>query len=138
MPRVILHAGQTLDDHRDAGQGPELGTEAGRPRPLPQGRLDCGQLALIQPRLAASAAGGFQTRPAPGPPRPIPPHDALATDAEDARDESLRVLAGGKQARRPLSTTFQPMEITSGGNMSGHASMICPRDAIVTILCETQ
>ncbi len=138
MPRVILHAGQALDDHRHAGQGPEIGTEAGRPRPLPQCRFHPGQLALIQPRLAARAASGSQARPAPGPPGPIPPHDALATDAEDARDGSLRVLASGKQARRLLSTTFQSTEIASGGNMSGHASMICWQDTIVTILCETQ
>src|SRR5439155_13937646 len=51
MPRVILHAGQLLDDPSDPGQRPEFRAEAMRARALAQGGFDAAQLVLGQPRL---------------------------------------------------------------------------------------
>ena len=44
MPGVILHAGQLLDDPRDARQRPQVCAEPLRPRSFAQGRFDAAHL----------------------------------------------------------------------------------------------
>ena len=124
MPGVILHAGQLLDQTRDPRQGPEVRGEAMRPRALAQGRVDAGQLLRRQPRLAPRPPRGPQRRAASLAPRPVPPHDALATGAEASGDGGLRLLARGKEPRSPLPTKFQSMEIPPWCHMSTHTSII--------------
>ncbi len=139
MARVILHSGDALDHQRDAGQGPERGTETMRAGPLAQCRVDTGQLLRRQSRLAPRSAGGAQRLAATRAPRLIPPHHALAADSQAPRDRALRLATGGEQPRGLLPTNFQPMEIPSWRNMSGHASIVqCARLSIVTVLRETQ
>jgi len=121
MPRVILHAGQLLDDPRDSGQRPEVRAEAMRARALAQGRFDADHLLRSQSRFAPGATGGPQ-RPAPAlTPRAIPSHDALAADLQAPCDCPARLSTHGKQPRGLLATNFQSTEIPSGCNMSGHA-----------------
>ncbi len=139
MARVILHAGHALDHSGDARQGPETGPEPMRAGALAQGRVDAGQLLRREAWLAPRAAGGAQRLAAARPPRPIPPHHALAADSQTPRDRALRLATGGEQPRGLLPTNFQPVEISSWGNMSGHASIVrCARLSIVTILREIQ
>ena len=124
MAGMILHAGQVLDESRDARQGPETRAKAVCPRALPQGRVDRGHVLGPQSRLAPGSTGGAQ-RGAPAlAPRLIPPHDALATDAQPSGDRALRLLAGGEEPRGVLPTNFQSVEIPSRGNVSAHASIV--------------
>ena len=138
MPRMILHAGQLLDDPSDSGQRPEVRAEAVRPRALAQGRFDASHLLLSQPWLASGAAGGPQRR-APAPvPRAIPSHDALAADIQAPCDGALRLSTRSKQPRGLLPTDLQSLEIPSWCNMSGHAPIVRWKGANVTVLCEIQ
>ena len=138
MPRVILHAGQLLDDPSDSGQRPEVRAEAVRPRALAQGRFDAGHLGRRHPRLASGPAGGPQRRAPALAPRAIPAHDALAADCQPSGDCTLRLSTRGKQPRGLLPTNFQSVEIPSWCNMSGHASIVRWKAACVTVLCEAQ
>ena len=139
MARVILHARHALDHQGDARQGPETGTEPMRAGALSQGRVDAGQLCRRQSWLAPRSAGGAQRLAAAGTPRLIPAHHALAADSQTPRDRGLRLATRREQPRGLLPTNFQPVEIPSWGNMSGHASIVrCGRLLIVTILRETQ
>jgi hypothetical protein len=138
MPRVILHAGQPLDDVSDPGEGPEAGAKPVRPRSLAQGGFDAIHLGRRQPGLAAGAAGRPQGR-APAPtPRAVPPHDALAADPLQPGDRALRLSTRGKQTRGPVATNFQPMEIPSWRMMGTHAPIIRSEPGNVTLLCEIQ
>ncbi len=121
MPRVILHAGQLLDDASDPGQRPEVRAEAMRVRALAQGGLDADHLLPRQPRLPAGAAGGPQRPASALAPRAIPAHDALAADPQHPGDGPLRVPTRGKQACGLLATNFESVEIPSWCSMSGHA-----------------
>jgi len=107
VPGVVADPRHALDDHRDARQRPEVGREAGGDRPAPQGGLDRGQLARRQPRFAPGPAGGLQAGSAARTPRVIPPHDALATDLEQPRDRTLRLLPAGEEARCVLPPKLQ-------------------------------
>ena len=139
MPRVILHAGQLLDEPSDAGQRPEARAEAMRARALSQGGFDAAHLLRSQSRLAPGAAGGPQRRAPALAPRAIPPHDALATDADPSRDGPVPLSPGGQQPRDLLAPNFQSVEISSGRNMTGHAFHPTMKDrALVTVLCESQ
>ena len=139
MARVILHAGHALDHQGDAGQGPETSTEAMRAGALAQCHVNAGQLPRSQSRLAPRSAGGAQRLTAASAPRPIPPHHALATDSQPPRDRALRLATRREQPRGLLPTNFQPVEIPSWRNMSGHAPIVrCGRLSIVTVLRETQ
>ena len=124
MPGVILHAGQVLDESRDARQRPEIRAEAVRPRALPQGRFDLGHLLGTQSRLAPGPTDGAQRRASALAPRLIPPHDALATDAQPSGDGALRLLASGEEPRGVLPTNFQSVEIPPWGNVCAHASIV--------------
>ncbi len=139
MPRVILHAGQSLDDVSDPGQRPEVRSEAMRARALTQGRLDADHLLPRQPGLPSGAAGRPQRRAPALAPRAIPSHDALAADTQEPSDGSLRFPTRGKQPRGLLATNFQPVEIPSGCSMVGHAFHLTMEGcAAVTLLCEIQ
>ena len=138
MPRVILHAGQLLDDPSDPGQRPQVRAEAVRPRALAQGRFDASHLLRSQPWLASGAAGGPQRRAPALAPRARPSHDALAADSQASGDCPVRLSTRGKQPRGLVPTNFQSVEIPSWCNMSGHAPIVRWEGAIVTILCETQ
>lgn len=121
MPRVILHAGQALDEPSDSGQRPQVRAEAMRARALAESCFNAPHLLRSQPRLASGAAGGPQRR-APAPvPRAIPSHDALAAGTQAAGDCPVRLSTRGKQPRGLLATNFQSVEIPSGCNMSSHA-----------------
>jgi hypothetical protein len=120
MPGVILHAGDPLDDPRDARQRPEVRAEAMRARALAQSRFDLAQLCRPQPRLAAGAAGGPQRGAPPRAPRAIPSQDALAADPQPSSNSTLRLARGSKQPRGLVSTYFQSMEIPSWRRMSRH------------------
>ena len=124
MSGVILHAGQVLDEARDAGQRPQIRAKAVRPRALPQGRFDLGHLLGTQSRFAPGPPSGAQRRAPALTPRLIPPHDALATDAQPPGDGAPRFLAGGEEPRGVLPTNFQSVEIPSWGNVSAHASIV--------------
>ena len=139
MAGVILHTGHALDHQGDARQGPETGTEPMRAGALAQGRVDAGQLRRRQSWLTPRAAGGEQRLAAARAPGPIPPHHALAADAQAPRDRALRLTARCEQPRGLLPTNFQAVEIPSWGHMSGHASIVRRRRlSLVTILCEIQ
>ena len=139
MPGVILHAGQVLDESRDARQRPQIRAKAVRPRALPQGRFDLGHLLGTQSRLAPGPPGGAQRRAPALAPRLIPPHDALTTDAQPSGDGALRLLAGGEEPRGVLPTNFQSVEIPSWCNVSAHTSIVRSEAArVVTVLYETQ
>ncbi len=138
MARVILHAGQVLNEVRHPRQGPELRAEAVRPWPLAQGRFDAAQLLGRQAGLAPGPPRGA-LRLAPAlPPRPVPPQDTLATDAQPAGDGGLRLLGRGEEPCGQLPTPFQSLEIPSWCNMCAHAPIIRHSCIVVTILCETQ
>jgi hypothetical protein len=137
---MIPDAGQALDQHRHAGQGPEGRAEAMGARALAQGEFDVAQLLRSQPGLAAGTPRAPQRGAAAGAPGVIPPHDALPADAESPGNRTLRLPACGKQPRRLMPTNFQSVEIPSRRNVSGgHASMV-RRQGLnnVTILYETQ
>lgn len=139
MARVIRHAGHALDHQGDAGQGPEPGAEAMRTGTLAQCRVDAGHLLRRQSRFAPRSPGGAQRLAAARAPRPMPPHHALAADPQAPRDRALRLATRGEQPRGLLPTNFQPVEIPSWGNMSGHASILrCGRLSDVTVLREAQ
>ncbi len=138
MRRVILHPGETLDDHRHAGQRPEIRREAERAGPLAQGGIDVRQPAALEFGLAPRAPGATQRRPSALAPRAKPPHDTLATNAEPARDRALRVLAGGEQPGRHLPTYFHPMEISSQRHVSEHTAWYRTTKVDVTLLCKDQ
>jgi len=138
MPGVISHAGQVLDEARDARQRPQIRAKAVRPRALAQGRFDRGQLLGTQSRLAPGAPRGAQRRASALTPRLIPAHDALPTDAQPPGNGALRLLAGGEEPCGVLPTHFQSMEIPSWGNVRAHASIVRREAADVTVLCETQ
>jgi len=135
---MIADPRHALDDHRHARQRPEVGREAGGDRPAPQRRLDGGQLARRQPRFAPGPAGGLQAGSATCTPRVIPPHDALATDVEQPRDRTLRLLAVGEEARGVLPPKLQGSEVASRRTRGRHAAMVHARHGNVTVLCETQ
>lgn len=124
MPRVILHAGQALDEPRDSGQRPQARPKAMRPWALAQRRFDLDHLLRRDPRLAAGAPGGSQRRAPTSLPRAKPAHDALAADTEAAGDGPVRLSACGKQPRGLVATTFQSVKIPSGCKMSSHAPII--------------
>ena len=139
MPRVILHAGQLLDNPRDARQRPQVGSEPLCARAFAQGRFDAAHLFRSQPRLAAGTARGAQRRASTLAPRAIPAHDALAADAQTTRNRPVRLSPRGKQPRGLLATNFQSVEISSWRNMSGHAfHPTIGRRTCVTVLCEIQ
>jgi hypothetical protein len=138
MAGVIADSRHALDDHGDARQRPEVGREARGDGPAPQGGLDRGQLARRQPRLAPGPSGRLQSGPPAGAPCVIPAHDALATDLEQPRDRALCLLAPGEEARRVLPPKLQGLEVPSRPTMGSHGSMVCGRQANVTLLCETQ
>jgi len=121
MSGVILHAGQALDEARDARQGPEIRAEAVRTRALAQGRFDAGHLLGNQSRLAPGPARGSQRRAPPFAPRAIPSHDALAAHPQAPGDGPLRLATRGKRPRGLATTNFQSVEISAWCNMSGHA-----------------
>ena len=133
MPGVILDAGQLLDEARDAGQRPEIRAKAVRPGALPQGRFDLGHLLGTQSRLAPGPPCGAQRRASTLAPRLIPPHDALATDAQPSGDGAVRLLADGEEPRGVSSTNFQSMEIPSWGSVCAHASIVRREAACVSL-----
>lgn len=138
MPRVILHASQTLDEPCNAGQRPQARPKPLRPWALAQCRVDLGQLLRRHPRLAAGTPGGAQ-RPAPASlPCAIPAQDTLATDTQAARDGPLCLSACGKQSRGLVATNFQSMKIASRGRMRSHAQSYTNGPRLVTVLCEIQ
>jgi hypothetical protein len=139
MPRMILHAGQLLDDAGDSGQRPQVCAEAMRAWALAQGGFDPDHLLLRQPGLPSGAAGGPQRRAPTLAPRAIPAHDALAADTQEPGDGPLRFSPRGKQPRGLLATNFQSVKIPSWCSMSGHAFHLTMEGrASVTVLCEIQ
>ncbi len=139
MARVILHAGQLLDDARDPRQRPEVRAEAMRPRALAQGGLDTPQFLPRQPGLAAGAAGGSQRRAPTLAPGAIPAHDALAADSQEPGNSPLRFPTCRKQPCGLLATNFQSVEIPSRGSRSIHASHLTMEGRVsVTVLYEIQ
>jgi hypothetical protein len=106
---------------------------------LAQGVFDVRHLRWRQSRLATGAPGRPQRRPPAAPPRAIPAHDALATDAQPPGDGALPLSARRKPPRGLLPTYFQSEEIPSWCNMGGHAfHRTTGRRSDVTILCEIQ
>ena len=138
MSRVILYAGQPLDDARDPWQRPQVRAEAMRAGALAQRRFNTDHLLRSQPGLAASATRGPQRRTSARAPRAIPSHDALAADAQAPSDGPLRLSTRGEQPCGLMATNFQSVEIPSWRNVSGHAPSYDGKAAFVTVLCETQ
>ena len=138
MPRVILHAGQLLDDVSDPRQRPEVRAESMGARALTQGGLDADHLLLRQPGLPSSAAGRPQCRAPALAPRAIPSHDTLAAHTQEPGDCPLRFPTRGKQPRGLLATNFQSVEIPSGCSMVGHAFHLTMEGCeLVTVLYES-
>lgn len=138
MPRMILDAGQALDEPGDSRQCPQAGPKAMCAGALAQRRIDFGHLLRRHPWLAAGPPSGSQ-RCTPTPlPCAKPAHDALAADTETAGDGPMRLLARSKQLRRLVATHFQSVKIPSRGIMSSHTPSYNNGPRIVTILCEIQ
>ena len=117
MPRVIPHPGEPLDDLGDARQGPQVRREPVRPGSFPQGRVDPGQLLMVQARPPAQPARRLQTRPTVLLPRLVPVVRRLAADPKPRDHHGLR-RPPGEQARRLEPTRFQRGDLL----FSGHAS----------------
>lgn len=139
MPRMILHAGQLLDDPSDSGQRPEVRAEAMRAWALAQSGFDADHLGRRQPGFPSGATGAPQRCAPTLAPRAIPAHNALAADPQEPRDGPLRFSSRRKQPRGLLATNFQSVEIPSGRSMRGHAFHLTMEGrAVVTVLCEIQ
>lgn len=136
MTRVILHAGDPLDQLGDPREGPEVGSESLRTGAPAQRRFDAGQLRGIQPRLPARAAHGPQGRASAPAPGAVPAHDALAADPQKPGDGTLRLVARGKQPCGLVATHFQAMKIPSWSVRTEHAPIIPRGRRFVTVLYE--
>lgn len=110
---MIPDTRDALDHGRDARQGPEIGFEAVRRRPLAQGPLDTPQLLVIEPGSATRSTGTAQRQGPPAFPLVVPAADTLPGDPQRAGDRRLRKLAGGEEAGRSAATLFHSLEITS-------------------------
>ncbi len=139
MRGVIVDAGQAFDHDGHPGQRPE-----GRGKPvglgsLAEGGVHARQLPPIDLRLPSRSAGPTQGGAPAVTPGPIPPQDALATDAQSPRNGPLRVLPRGEEGGRALPTYFHSLEVPPWCAMGAHASMVRPRTSVpVTILCKAQ
>src|SRR3989442_822872 len=106
--------------------------------PLAQGGVDSRQRAALEFGLAPGPPGATQRGPSTPAPRMKPPHDALATDAEAARDRTLRALASGEQPGRQLPADFHPMEISSRCHVSEHTAWYGATPSNVTLFRKDQ
>ena len=122
MRRVILHSALPLNDHGHASERPQIRGETECARPLPQGRVNLRQGAGPEFGPAPRPPGTPQRGPASAAPRVEPPHNALATHAEPARDRALRVRASGEQPGRTRPTYFHALEISSRRHVSEHTA----------------
>jgi len=121
MPRMMAHPRQSFDDHRHAGQRPEVRAEPIRARPRAQCLLDLRQLRRPELGLAAGAPGGLERRPPIGVPGVIPVVGGHPRDPQGPRHRSLR-YAPRKQSGRLEPTRFQRGKIPARTRRSGHAS----------------
>ena len=138
MARVIMNAGQSFDDRRNARQSPEIRAVSVSPRSLAQGSIDAAPLLLVQPWLSAGPAGASQRRRPACLPFFIPPADALAAHLEPSSNRGQDELALGKKTCGLFSPLIQSLKISPGTILSTHAHSIRLSLGIVTILCEVQ
>jgi hypothetical protein len=97
---MVAHAGQPLDDQRDAVNGPQLPDEPVGARAVQQALLDGGELRIRQPRRGAARALAAQgLRPA-GLEAAMPDADGLGGDSKLAGDLGWRTPAANSSAAR--------------------------------------
>jgi hypothetical protein len=136
---VIVNPGHAFDHDSHPRQGPE---SRGKPvglRSLAEGGVHSRQLPPIDLRLPSRSAGPTQGGSPAVTPGPIPPQDALATDAQSPRNGPLRFLPHGEEGGRALPTYFHSLEVPPCCAMGAHAFMVRSRTSLpVTILCKAQ
>ena len=137
MARVIMNAGQSFDDGRDARQSPEIRAVSVSPRPLAQGLLNAAPLPSAQSRLPAGPTGASQRRGPALLPFFVPPTDALAAHLQASSNGGQNELARRKQTCGAFSPLPQSLKISPCTILSRHTISIYSSSIIVTILCET-
>lgn len=136
MSGMILHTRQPLDDRGHPRQGPKVGSESVRARPLAQRPVHQLQLLAVQLRFAARATGRSQGWHTALSPLSVPAADTLAANPQKASHRGEN-LASAEQLGGLLSAIFQGLEISSGTHRRLHASIMHEVLRFVTIFCET-
>jgi hypothetical protein len=117
MPRVIPDPGEPLDELGDARQGPQVRLEPVRTRPVPQRRVDPGQLLMVQPGPPTQPADRCQAVPTVLFPRLVPVVRRLAADSKRRDHHGLR-RPPSEQARRCEPTRLQRGDLPFSGHVS--------------------
>lgn len=136
MAWVIMNAGQSFDDRRDARQSPEIRTVSVSPGSLAQGPLNAAPLPSVQSWLPAGPAGASQRRGPALLPFFVPPTGALTAHLEASSNGGQDQLARRKKTRSAFSPLFQSPKIPPCTILSMHTTSIYSSLGIVTILCE--
>ncbi|MGB8953399.1 MAG: hypothetical protein WCC06_12130 [Candidatus Aminicenantales bacterium] len=108
-----MNAGQSLDDHGNARQSPEIRAISLGPRSLAQGPLDTLALRGAQFRLTAGPAGALQCSGPAALPLFVPSTDALSAYLKVSSYGGQDQLARREQPRGTLSTLLQSLKISS-------------------------
>ena len=134
MPWVIPDPGEPLDERRDARQGPQVRLEPVRPRPIPQRRVDPGQLRMVQPGPPAQPAGRRETVPTVLFPSLVPmcavwrqtPYRATTTVCDAPR--ANRRAAANRRASSAAISSFLAM--SHHGMVAHEARHVISRDSL--------
>jgi hypothetical protein len=115
MAGVKPEPGLARDDLGNPRQGPQVGRKPVGDRAAAERQIDPGQLPVIQPGLAAQAAGRLQARATLLCPGPIPPTRRHGRHVQRPRDRRLG-LAPRKPARCLEAACFQPAHVAFPGH----------------------
>jgi len=124
MSRVVVNTGQTLDNNRYTGKGPQIGVKTVGLGSHSQCILDTSQLLTFQLRFPTCSTRASQCATAAPFPLLVPATYALAAYLQFVGNPRQNQLAGGEQSSRSLSSLCHGPEIPSLPNMSFHASMV--------------
>jgi hypothetical protein len=124
MAGMVPHTGESLDDHGDSRQRPQVGAEAVRFRTRADRPLHLGQLRGTQPRLAARAPGAFEPRPAVGLPGVEPVMRTDPCDAQRLGHCPLR-FAAREQPRGLQPTRLHRGQISCGRRHASACDRTC-------------
>jgi hypothetical protein len=113
VARVVLHAGEPLDERRHARQCPQRRGEPMSPGALEQRGFDPSELRRLEPRFAPGPASGLQGRAAVVLPGVVPAVGGRPRRTQRAGDGRLR-CAAREQTRGLEPTRFQRSKIPTG------------------------
>ena len=136
MSGVVPYLGQSFNHRSDAGQRPQIGSEAVGAGTLQQCSLYLAQLPTVQPRLTARSARTPQGRGTAPFPFRIPATHTLPADFELMSDSGQHRFACREQTGGLFASTLQCLEIAARANVHRHASIVEQAGLNVTILCE--